>query len=143
MNYKIKIFSLIIVGILFSYTLFESYHFDNIFEIFLYVIFGGIGFYIFYNGIFDEIEKHNLILYPELIMLKGMLYDKLHNDYLAKKHYQQVLVLFSNKIRYFPYHDFSRSFNGIKLRAALLIQYLCPPLSAGPSSKQSYRGSCR
>jgi len=58
MNDKIKIFSLITTGILFSYTLFESFHFDNILEIFLYVIFGGIGLYIFYNGIFDEIKKH-------------------------------------------------------------------------------------
>jgi hypothetical protein len=59
MKDKIRIFSLITVGLLFSYTLFESYHFDNILEIFLYVIFGGIGLFIFYNGIFDEIKKHN------------------------------------------------------------------------------------
>ena len=58
MNDKIKIFSLTVVGVLFTFTLFESYQGDNILEIFLYVIFGGIGFYIFYNGVFDEIKKH-------------------------------------------------------------------------------------
>lgn len=59
MNDKTKIVSLVTVGLLFSYTLFASYQRDNILEIFLYVIFGGIGLYLFYNGIFDEIEKHN------------------------------------------------------------------------------------
>lgn len=58
MNDKIKIFSLTLVGVLFAFTLFGSYYGDNILEIFLYVIFGGIGFYIFYNGIFDEIKKY-------------------------------------------------------------------------------------
>ena len=57
MKEKTKIFVLLFCGILFSYILFKSYHFDNIFQIFFYVILGGIGLYIFYNGIFDNIKK--------------------------------------------------------------------------------------
>ena len=56
MKEQIKIFVLTISGILFAYILFESYHYDNIFQIFFYLIFGGIGLYIFYNGIFDNLE---------------------------------------------------------------------------------------
>ena len=58
MKEKSKIFVLLLSGILFAYVLFQSYHYDNILKIFILIIFGGIGLYIFYNGIFDDIENH-------------------------------------------------------------------------------------
>ena len=58
MKEKTKIITLSISGILFTYILFKSYHYENIFEIFFYVILGGIGLYTFYNGIFNDIEKY-------------------------------------------------------------------------------------
>ena len=58
MNGKFKIFILTICGILFAYILFQSYHYDNILEIFLYVILGGIGLFILFNGIFNDIETY-------------------------------------------------------------------------------------
>jgi hypothetical protein len=58
MKRRNKIFTIIISGILFAYVLFQSYHFDNIFQIFFYIIFGGIGLFILFNGIFPEIEKY-------------------------------------------------------------------------------------
>ena len=58
MNEKNKVFTLTISGILFAYILFQSYHFDNIFQIFFYIILGGIGIYIFYNGIFNDVENY-------------------------------------------------------------------------------------
>ncbi|WP_188050580.1 hypothetical protein [Flavobacterium sp. GP15] len=58
MKEKTKIFVLLFCGILFSYILFKSYHFDDIFQIFFYVILGGIGLYIFYNAIFDNVKKY-------------------------------------------------------------------------------------
>ena len=58
MKEKIKIYSLIFIGILYTYILYQSYHYDNIFQIFFYVILGGIGLYILYNSIFNEIEKY-------------------------------------------------------------------------------------
>ena len=57
MKEKSKIFVLLISGILFAYILFQSYHFDNIFQIFFYIILGGIGLFILFNGIFNDIEK--------------------------------------------------------------------------------------
>ncbi len=53
-----KISILTTSGILFAYVLFQSYHFDNLFQIFFYLIFGGIGLFILFNGIFYEIEKY-------------------------------------------------------------------------------------
>ena len=58
MNGKFKIFTLTICGILFAYILFQSYHYDNILEFFLYVILGGIGLFILFNGIFNDIETY-------------------------------------------------------------------------------------
>jgi len=55
---KNKIFTLIISGILFAYILFQSYHQDNIFQIFIYPIIGGIGLYTFYKGYFDDIKRY-------------------------------------------------------------------------------------
>lgn len=55
---KNKIFTLIISGFLFAYILFRSYHQDNIFQIFIYPIIGGIGLYTLYKGIFDDIESY-------------------------------------------------------------------------------------
>ena len=60
MKEKSKIFTLLLSGILFAYVLFQSYHYDNILKIFILIIFGGIGLYIFYNGIFDNIENHKI-----------------------------------------------------------------------------------
>ena len=45
-------------GLLFAYILFQSYHYDNILKIFMFLIVGGIGLYLFYNGIFNDIEKY-------------------------------------------------------------------------------------
>lgn len=56
MNKKVKTLTLITSGIIFTYILFQSYHFDNIFQIFFFIIFGELGLYLFCNGIFDEIE---------------------------------------------------------------------------------------
>ena len=58
MKEKSRIFVLIISGILFAYILFQSYHYDNILKIFMFIIVGGIGLYIFYNGIFNDIAKY-------------------------------------------------------------------------------------
>lgn len=58
MKEKIKIYSLIFIGILYTYILYQSYHYDNIFQIFFYVILGGIGLYILYYSIFNEIEQY-------------------------------------------------------------------------------------
>lgn len=58
MTEKIKIFILTISGILFAYILYNSYHSDNLFQIFFYIILGGIGLYILFNGIFNDIEKY-------------------------------------------------------------------------------------
>jgi hypothetical protein len=58
MKERTKIFVLVLSGILFAYILFQSYHFDNIFQIFFYVILGGIGLYILFNGIFNDIKKY-------------------------------------------------------------------------------------
>lgn len=55
---KNKIFTLIISGILFSYILFQSYHQDNIFQIFIYPIIGGIGLYTLYKVILDDSERY-------------------------------------------------------------------------------------
>ncbi len=60
MKEKSKIFVLLLSGILFAYVLFQSYHYDNILKIFILIIFGGIGLYIFYNGIFDDIKNHKI-----------------------------------------------------------------------------------
>ena len=60
MKEKSKKFVLLLSGILFAYVLFQSYHYDNILKIFILIIFGGIGLYIFYNGIFDDIENHKI-----------------------------------------------------------------------------------
>jgi hypothetical protein len=57
MKEKTKFFILTISGILFAYILFQSYHFDNLFQIFFYTILGGIGLFILFNGIFNDIEK--------------------------------------------------------------------------------------
>lgn len=45
-------------GILFSYILFQSYHQDNIFQIFIYPVIGGIGIFTLYKGIFSDINKY-------------------------------------------------------------------------------------
>ena len=58
MTEKTKIFILTISGILFAYVLFQSYHFDNLFQIFFYIILGGIGLFILFNGIFTAVEKY-------------------------------------------------------------------------------------
>ena len=58
MNEKTKIFLLTISGILFTYILYQSYHFDNIFQIFFFIILGGIILFLFFNGIFIEIDKY-------------------------------------------------------------------------------------
>ena len=58
MTEKTKIFILTISGILFAYILYNSYHSDNLFQIFFYIILGGIGLYILFNGIFNDIEKY-------------------------------------------------------------------------------------
>ena len=58
MNYKSNIYILIFCGIIFTYILYKSFHYDNIFAIFFYVIFGGIGIYTFFNGIFSDIESY-------------------------------------------------------------------------------------
>ena len=58
MTEKTKIFILTISGILFAYILYNSYHSDNLFQIFFYIILGGIGLYILFNGIFSDIEKY-------------------------------------------------------------------------------------
>lgn len=43
-------------GILFAYVLFQSYHFDNIFRSFLFVLLGSAFFYMFYERIFADID---------------------------------------------------------------------------------------
>jgi hypothetical protein len=58
MKEKTKIYILIGCGLLFAYILFQSYHYDNILKIFMFLIVGGIGLYVFYNGIFNNIEKY-------------------------------------------------------------------------------------
>lgn len=58
MTEKTKIIIQLICGIVFTYILFQSYHYDNIFQIFLYVIFGGTIIYLFFNGIFDNKENY-------------------------------------------------------------------------------------
>jgi hypothetical protein len=58
MNKKNNIYILTISGILFALVLYKSYHYDNLFEIFIYPILGGIGFYQFYKGLFNEIEAY-------------------------------------------------------------------------------------
>lgn len=58
MTEKTKIIIQLICGIVFTYILFQSYHYDNIFQIFLYVIFGGTIIYLFINGIFDNKENY-------------------------------------------------------------------------------------
>ena len=58
MTEKTKIFILTISGILFAYILYNSYHSDNLFQIFFYIILGGIGLFILFNGIFSDIEKY-------------------------------------------------------------------------------------
>ena len=58
MTEKTKKILITISGILFAYILFQSYHFDNIFQIFFYIILGGIGLYILFNGVFNDIEKY-------------------------------------------------------------------------------------
>ena len=58
MTEKTKIFILTISVILFAYILYNSYHSDNLFQIFFYIILGGIGLYILFNGIFNDIEKY-------------------------------------------------------------------------------------
>ena len=58
MTEKTKIFILTISGILFAYILYNSYHSDNLFQIFFYIILVGIGLYILFNGIFNDIEKY-------------------------------------------------------------------------------------
>ena len=58
MKEKSKIFVLLSSGILFAYILFQSYHFDNLFQIFFYIILGGIGLFILFNGIFNDKEKY-------------------------------------------------------------------------------------
>ena len=57
-NDKNKIFTLIISGILFAYILFRSYHQDNIFQIFIYPIIGGIGLYTLYKVFLDDIVRY-------------------------------------------------------------------------------------
>ena len=58
MSEKTKIFILTISGILFAYILFQSYHYDNLFQIFFYIILGGIALFILFNGIFSDVEKY-------------------------------------------------------------------------------------
>ena len=58
MKEKLKLFTLTTCGILFACILYQSYHFDNIFQIFFYIIFGGIGLFLLFNGIFNEVEKY-------------------------------------------------------------------------------------
>ena len=50
-----------ICGLLFTYTLFQSYHFDNIFEIFIYIILGAIILFIFFNVLFNNKKKYKNI----------------------------------------------------------------------------------
>jgi hypothetical protein len=58
MNDKIKIFSLITAGILFSYTHYLHLTILTIFfEIFLYAILVGIGLLHIYNGTLDDIKN--------------------------------------------------------------------------------------
>ena len=58
MKEKTKIFVLLSSGILFAYVLFQSYHFDTLFQIFFYIILGGIGLFTLFNGIFNDVEKY-------------------------------------------------------------------------------------
>ncbi len=58
MKEKNRIYILLLVGILFAFILYKSYHYDNLFEIFIYPILGGIGLYLFYKGISGEIENY-------------------------------------------------------------------------------------
>lgn len=58
MKEKNRIYILLLLGILFAFILYNSYHYDNHFEIFTYLILGGTGLYLFYKGISGEIENY-------------------------------------------------------------------------------------
>lgn len=58
MKEKYRIYVLMILGIFFAYILFQSYHYDNIFKTFIFIIVGGSGLYIFCSGIFNDLEKY-------------------------------------------------------------------------------------
>lgn len=58
MKEKSKIFTLVVSGILFSYILFQSYHYDNILKIFMFIIVGGIGLFTFFYGAYKDFEKY-------------------------------------------------------------------------------------
>lgn len=61
MTKKTKIYLLTICGLLFTYTLFQSYIFDNIFQIFIYIVLGAIILFIFFNVIFNNKKKYKNI----------------------------------------------------------------------------------
>lgn len=58
MNIESRFYILTIFGTAFGYTLYSSYHYDNIFAIFFYLIFGGITIYVYYNNLFDNDGKY-------------------------------------------------------------------------------------
>ena len=81
MKSKNKFHIVIVSGFIFTYILYKSYHYDNIFRHFFYLLFGGVGLYFYYNEFFDKLgnyigfkslKKNRLILYGSLIILANI-----------------------------------------------------------------------
>lgn len=58
MKEKFRIILITIIGILFTYILYSSYHFDNLFRLFFYLILGSIGFYLMLFTFIKDKEKY-------------------------------------------------------------------------------------
>ena len=114
MKERTKIFVLALCGILFAYTLFQSYHFDNIFQIFFYVILGGIGLYIFFDGIFNyiknykrtkKLESYRLTIFGAILVLLNIgifsYYEtKINSRSILKTEYGNIIADFKTDKNY-------------------------------------------
>lgn len=61
MKLEREFYILIFFGIAFTFTLYSSYHYDNILSIILFIIFGAFIIYHFYNNLFDENGSYKTI----------------------------------------------------------------------------------